>query len=148
MIDEKKTVALILAQLSPNAKAEIEIEPAEEGEDTADDQLHNVAGELIAAVHAGDAAAVAEALRAAFAVCDAEPHVEGEHLDEEPTVEEATGYAYGGKAQKRMAGGGMVRRYADGGMVAPYGPAWLRELTAPGGSSMTDQALKAALARR
>lgn len=145
MIDEKKTVALILAQLSPNAKAEIEIEPAEEEEQ---DQLEGVAGELIAAVHAGDAAAVAEALRAAFAVCDAEPHVEGEHVNEIEEGEEATGYAYGGKAQKRMAGGGMVRRYADGGMVAPYGPAWLRELTAPGGSSMTDQALKAALARR
>lgn len=133
MIDEKKTVALILAQLSPNAEVEIEIEPKDE--ESEGDQLEAVAEELIAAVHAGDAAAVAEALRAAFAVCDAEPHVEGEHVNEEG--EEAATYAYGGKA----------KRYADGGTVAsPYGPAWLRELTAPGGTR--DQALKSALAGR
>lgn len=149
MIDEKKTVALILAQLAPTDGIEIEIEPAE-AELSPEEQLHAVAGELVEATRCGDVAAVAEALRGAFLLLDSMPHVEGEHIaetEEEEEPEESSdpyeavshelrekfggyreaeeeGHAYGGTAgRKRYARGGMVRRYADGGMVdsAPGG---------------------------
>lgn len=38
------------------------------------------ADDLISAIHSKDTERVAEALRAAFELCDAEPHVEGPHL--------------------------------------------------------------------
>lgn len=44
------------------------------------DSLHSAAEDLIAAVHSKNVAGVAEALRAAFELCDAEPHKEGEHV--------------------------------------------------------------------
>jgi len=142
MMDEKKTVALILAQLEPHEGLSITMQPEEE-ELTPEQQLHAVAGELVEATRCGDVAAVAEALRAAFLIFDSQPHVEGEHLGEqeeeeeeeetgheyEPVShevrerlggyreEEEEGHSYGGRTRRRYARGGMVRRYADGGMV-------------------------------
>lgn len=147
MIDEKKTVALILAQLAPTDGIEIEIEPGEV-ELSPEEQLQAVAGELVEATRCGDVAAVAEALRGAFLLLDSMPHVEGEHVaeTEEEEAEESSdpyeavshelrerfggyreaeeeGHSYGGTAgRKRYARGGMVRRYADGGMVPPGRP--------------------------
>ena len=43
------------------------------------DSLHACMEELTAAVHAKDAAAAAEAFRAAFQILESEPHEEAEH---------------------------------------------------------------------
>ncbi len=43
------------------------------------------AEDLIRAVHAKDAKAVASALQAAFEVCESYPHEEGEHTNESPS---------------------------------------------------------------
>lgn len=145
MIDEKKTVALILAQLEPHEGIAIGIEPDEgEVELSPEEQLHAVAGELVEATRCGDVSAVAEALRGAFLLLDSMPHVEGKHLAEQAEEDEPEeygheaepvshelrerfggyreaeeeGHAYGGRAaRKRYAMGGKVRRYADGGEV-------------------------------
>lgn len=146
MMDESKTVALILAQLEPDDGIAIEVGPDVGGqlELTPEEQLHAVAGELVDAVHCNDVAAVVEALRGAFLLFDSMPHVEGEHVDEqaeeaEPEEEgheaepvshevferlggysEDNGYAYGGRGAHRMARGGAVQRYATGGRVRRY----------------------------
>ena len=46
-----------------------------------DSFLHAVADELIAAIHSKRTDDVVEALRAAFHILDAEPHLEGPHED-------------------------------------------------------------------
>jgi len=145
MMDETKTVALILAQLEPNDGISIEVGPASDANApmTPEEQLHAVAGELVDAVHCGDVGAVVEALRGAFLLLDSMPHVEGEHVDEEleegePEEEghdvepvshevferlggfsEANEYAYGGRGAYRMARGG-VARFSKGGRVRAY----------------------------
>lgn len=43
------------------------------------DDLTHAADELISAIQTGDAHGVAQALKACFQICDAEPHTEGEH---------------------------------------------------------------------
>jgi hypothetical protein len=55
---------------------------AEEMEAPADEptgDLTQAASELLAAIHGGSPEEVAEAMRACFKICDAEPHYEGEH---------------------------------------------------------------------
>lgn len=52
----------------------------EESEES--EAIKAAANELIRAVHARDAKAVAAALKDAFTILDAEPHIEGEHLNE------------------------------------------------------------------
>lgn len=47
------------------------------------DMLHYAADDLIKAVHSKSTKAVAEALKAAFDICDALPHYEGEHIEGE-----------------------------------------------------------------
>lgn len=56
-----------------------------EPDDPADsyDPMHSAAGDLIQAMGEGNIKAVAEALRAAFELCDSEPHVEGPHMEED-----------------------------------------------------------------
>lgn len=70
MGDKKKIIDSILG---PH---EIDGEPMDEAS-----SLEAIAQELIEAVSNHDVKAVAECLRAAFAECDAEPHVEGEHIE-------------------------------------------------------------------
>lgn len=143
-MDEKKTVAVILAQLEPHEGIAVGIEPEEAVELSPEEQLHAIAGELVEAVRCSDVSAVSEALRGAFLLLDSMPHVEGEHVDEqaeeegpeeagheaEPVSHElrekfggyreddaGEGYSFGGKAKrKKYARGGRVG-YADGGMV-------------------------------
>lgn len=43
------------------------------------DSLHSAAEDLIHAVHSKDVAAVAMAIKAAFEICDSQPHEEGPH---------------------------------------------------------------------
>lgn len=45
--------------------------------------LHAAAEDLMNAVHAKDIKAIASALKAAFELCDEQPHIEGPHLKEE-----------------------------------------------------------------
>jgi hypothetical protein len=53
----------------------------EEGEH--DPGFMAAAEDLISAIHAKDAKGVAEALKSAFELSDAMPHVEGEHINED-----------------------------------------------------------------
>lgn len=53
-------------------------EPDEDAEEY--DSLHSAAEDLIKSIHSKDIKSVAEALRAAFELCDSEPHEEGEHV--------------------------------------------------------------------
>jgi hypothetical protein len=46
------------------------------------DMLESAADDLIAAVHSKNSKDVASALRAAFEICDSEPHYEGSHEEE------------------------------------------------------------------
>ena len=48
-----------------------------------DEMLEVVAQELISSIFKKDEEGVVECLRAAFLLLDSEPHVEGEHLEEE-----------------------------------------------------------------
>lgn len=77
MIDPDKAPKLIVG-----LGAEAETEEPEVSD------LEAIAGELIDAVQAGDAAGVVDSLRAAFQALDAEPHEEGEHLGEEMAEED------------------------------------------------------------
>lgn len=45
------------------------------------DSLEVAAQDLIDAIHSKNVKAVSEALRAAFELCDSEPHVEGPHTN-------------------------------------------------------------------
>lgn len=76
-LQPKKAAAVIIAKRKPEGSAE---PMHEEGEE--DPALMSCAEDLISAVHAKDAVGVANAMRAAFEVMDAAPHVEGEHLEE------------------------------------------------------------------
>ncbi len=65
-----------------NAASLLGPRPDEDGADEcAVSEMEIIAGELIDAVHAKDVMGVEEALRAAFACLDAEPHYEGPHED-------------------------------------------------------------------
>lgn len=44
------------------------------------DMLESAAEDLISAIHSKDVKAVCSALKAAFEICDAQPHEEGEHI--------------------------------------------------------------------
>lgn len=55
--------------------------PDETKEQSEDDGLKLAAEDLCKAVESKDYNKVAEALRAAFQILDAEPHLEGEHVD-------------------------------------------------------------------
>ena len=57
------------------------IEPIKRGSDHEEDYdgLHACAEDLHAAVKSGDISGIASALKAAFQICDSEPHEEGPH---------------------------------------------------------------------
>lgn len=55
----------------------------EDGMEGDDQGMEAVAEDMIRAFSTKDSKALAAALRAAFEIADSEPHVEGEHLDEE-----------------------------------------------------------------
>ena len=71
-LQPKKMSSVIVAKMKPEGG----VEP----EEATDSSLEMAAEELIRAVHSKDASAVATALQAAFEVCDAMPHEEGEHV--------------------------------------------------------------------
>lgn len=73
----KKQAGVIIAKRVGD-KTEVE---SEEGEHAPG--LMASAEDLISAVHAKDAKAVASAIKAAFEVCDSEPHEEGPHIEAE-----------------------------------------------------------------
>lgn len=70
MGDKKKAMT---AMLGPDP-AEHEAKPAD-----ADHELRTIAEEMIHCLHSSDAEGVAHCLKAAFMLCDSEPHDEGEH---------------------------------------------------------------------
>lgn len=75
----KQQVGVIVKNRTPDAPV---------GDDTdnsssANEGLEAAATDLIRAVHSKDIKQVADALRAAFEICDSEPHEEGPHLNDE-----------------------------------------------------------------
>lgn len=74
----KKLSAIIIHKTKPEGGTE---PMHEEGEEMP--ELVGAAENLISAVHAKDAHATAEAIKAAFEICESYPHYEGEHKGEE-----------------------------------------------------------------
>lgn len=74
---------MLIAKRKPDGAGMSSPSPAEtETEESKDsDGIDSAASDLIVAVHARDSKAVAAALRAAFEICDSEPHEEGEHTN-------------------------------------------------------------------
>lgn len=62
-----------------SASTPVESIKREHDEDVEFDVLESAAQDLIDAMHSKDVKATAEALRAAFELCDSEPHEEGPH---------------------------------------------------------------------
>lgn len=64
----------------PEGSVSAPVDPIKRGSDYGDDGydiLDSAANDLIVAVHMKDIKAVAEALRAAFDICESQPHNEG-----------------------------------------------------------------------
>lgn len=72
----KSAAGLIISHRKPDGGTE----QMHDGED--DNGLHAAAEDMIRAFHSKDAKALAEAVRAAFQILDAEPHEEGEHTND------------------------------------------------------------------
>ena len=125
MADNKKQVALILAQLRPGNESMEESPEMEAEEHDAEmmeheEKLHAIADELISAVKHGDTSATVEALRAAFLCLDASPHVEGEHIEEMPEEDEEEGEGFGESVSHEVGEQyGTKKKYARGGSVKP-----------------------------
>lgn len=62
-----------------SASGPVESIKREPDEDYDYDMLDSAAEDLIQAVHSKDVKAVSSALKAAFQICDSQPHEEGEH---------------------------------------------------------------------
>jgi hypothetical protein len=75
-LKSRKLAQVIIARKKPEGG----IEPMH-AEDEQDPALMSAADDLISAVHMKDSKAVADALQAAFEICDSMPHEEGQHLD-------------------------------------------------------------------
>jgi len=73
-LQPKKIQSVIMAARKPEGSIELQPEEAEASD------LEMAAEELIRAVHAKDVKAVTAAIQACFELCDAMPHVEGEHV--------------------------------------------------------------------
>lgn len=91
----KSRIADIIMSKNKPAMAEeesMEIDPMEgmmpedEGMGGDEDGVMMAAADLIAAVKAEDHMGVANALRSAFEIMDSEPHVEGEHIEDEGEI--------------------------------------------------------------
>lgn len=76
--DKKKAATVIIAQMH---NPSLEIEEEEENDD--EEECSALGEELLAAVSAKDPMGVYNALRAIFQKVDSEPHVEGEHEEDE-----------------------------------------------------------------
>lgn len=61
--------------------------PDEKQDVAPEDDMNVVAKDVISAIGSGDHKALAQALRAAFTILDAEPHEEGPHINEESEEE-------------------------------------------------------------
>lgn len=69
-------------QASASASMPVEVRKPDEGsEDQEYDGLQSAADDLISAIHSKNPKLVAEALKAAFEICDSYPHEDGEHID-------------------------------------------------------------------
>lgn len=134
MKDSNKTLSLILAKVKPGMGAKADMGGEHEEEEMPNGDLEMIAEELISAVKDGNTRGVVEALRGAFLTLDAQPHVEGEHVEEEGEEDEEAedeseeheagesagheaGEKYGGEMFKKYFGGGKTSGYAKGGMT-------------------------------
>lgn len=72
LMGKKKTAALVIG-MKDDA-------PEKEAEGESEDEMELVAEDLLKAMAAKDPKMIAQALKAAFAIADAMPHEEGEHI--------------------------------------------------------------------
>jgi hypothetical protein len=75
VLDKKKIASVLIARRNKSGAREAE-QPAEQ----VSEDLERIAEQIIAAVGAQDAKALARALTDAFQLVDAQPHSEGEHI--------------------------------------------------------------------
>ena len=68
---------VIVKQRAPDS----ENEPQNEQDESASEELKACAADFLKAIHQNDAQGIADALQAAFSILDAEPHVEGPHVE-------------------------------------------------------------------
>jgi hypothetical protein len=66
-------------EVGVSGPVEVKKREPDEDSDYDYDMLESAAEDLISAVHSKDTKAVCSALRAAFQICDLEPHEEGPH---------------------------------------------------------------------
>ena len=76
---KRQDAAVIVRERTPDGSQA----PEKTGDDAEDSGLHACAVDLIRAVHAKDEAGVASALKAAFEICDMQPHEEYPHEESE-----------------------------------------------------------------
>lgn len=74
-LKERKVAGIIISQRKPDENKE-----QSQDDSSNDEALRACAAELIRAVGAGDEAGVAMAIKSAFEILDAAPHVEGPHI--------------------------------------------------------------------
>lgn len=78
-LKKKQQAGIIVKERQPNGSIEHSMDKEESNEDQG---LIAAAQDLINAINSKDAKAVSQALQAAFEICDALPHEEGEHINE------------------------------------------------------------------
>lgn len=71
--NKRKETGVIVQQRSPDM-------PEQESDDNG---LEAAAQDILSAISSNDSKALAMAIKAAFEICDSEPHVEGEHIEQE-----------------------------------------------------------------
>ena len=71
--NKRKETGVIVQERSPDSPEA----PSDES------GLEAAASDIMAAISAGDAKALAGAIKAAFEICDSQPHEEGPHLESE-----------------------------------------------------------------
>lgn len=71
----------IAATIIQNRKPDGGFDPKDESQDSDSAGLEAAAQDILNAIKSGDAKALASAIKSAFEICDASPHVEGEHIE-------------------------------------------------------------------
>lgn len=77
--NKKNSIAGTIIQ---NRKPDGGFEQEDSSQDNDSAGLESAAQDIMNAIKAGDVKALASAIQSAFEICDAAPHVEGEHLEE------------------------------------------------------------------
>lgn len=81
-LEPKKTVSVIMSRRGKSP--DVEVNPEVEAPDSEiDSNLKAAAEDMLRALESKSVIDLAKSLKAAFEICDASPHAEGEHTNEE-----------------------------------------------------------------